>query len=142
MSRFRIKYNIGKELQEKQLNEKLTNLEESKLYITDTHNELPDLQVENKEKAREYIEYFNNSSTEKIVTDKIIRIRELIEDLNKFNSKLLYMQDYNKYNDTDEISKEINITTTLMQIGYDKVIEDKTRIINSYLTSIEKILYE
>ena len=143
MKRFSIAYNI----EDKEINDindfKDIDFKDCEMKITDDTGELPDLIVTDKETAREYIRYLNKGIPEEEVDSKIMRIENLIIEMNNLNEELI-RPDYEIIVDEDTEDAKYSMPTEkqLFLEGYRHNIGNRTDSIFKELDSLKKLLLE
>ena len=140
MTRFKISYNISKNLKPDEVDLKKV----SDVKITDACGVLPDLSVGDEKIAREWIKYFNTPEDKMRKFEMLSKsIKGTLTSLNDLNSKLVKPEE-DKYFD-EELEEDVYIMPLEKRLFYDGYLQEvrvKTKSIYNRLDELKKLIYD
>ena len=138
MSRFKIAFNIGEDLEPSEVSKEKAQ----EIKIIDIMGELPDLIVKNEKAAREYINYFNQPAKEKEIEKHINGVKADFEYYADISSSLILPEkklDY--YDEEDNPVYSMSLRDRLYYDGYLQEVNRTRGNINGKLSALRNLLY-
>lgn len=140
MSRFKIAYNIDKNLKPDEVD--VSKAKETK--ITDLTGALPDLVVADEKVARQYINYFNQPTKEEAINRTLKYIQGELSKVDEMNIALVKPKETVYITDTDdgEPIYHMALKDRLFFEGYQVEVRQSRKRVENYLKELQRILLE
>lgn len=144
--RFTLIYNIGEDLELRELTDKLSGkdkMEFDNIRIIDTTGELEDLYITDNRVGQSYVDYFNNNRYEKEIKDLIRNIESNLSRLNDLNRGLIKPEkEVIGYDDECDVPVyEMPLKEELYYLGYNTRVNHYSHRILEDLNNIKNILF-
>lgn len=139
MTRFKIAYNLDKNLKPEDINIK----QAKQVKIIDLRKELPDLIVADEEAAREWIKYWDNTDRESSIDEYIKGIKKDFTYYVNLNKELIEPKGKEYFDeDAEEYVSVLGLRDKLFYNGYTEMCRKTEANINGKLSALKNLILE